>query len=78
VKFSRAHYHQLQDRTTAERLAYLEGMKGAQLSALMHYAKGCEPGQLRDEVRGLVMVVAADRYLAKQAAKAAKRVKRVL
>jgi hypothetical protein len=78
VKFSRAHYHQLLDRTAAERLAYLEDMKGVRLSALMHYAKGCEESTTRDEIMGLVLVVAAERYLAKQAAKAAKRVKRIL
>ena len=78
MKFARTHYHQLLARTDAERLAYLEGMKGVQLSALMHYAEGLAESTMRDQVMGLLLVVAAERYLAKQKAKVNKRVKRIL
>jgi hypothetical protein len=61
-----------------ERLERLEGMKGVELTALMHYAEGREESPTRDQVIGLVLVVAGERYLAKQAAKAAKRTKRIL
>ena len=64
--------------TDAERLARLEGMKGVELTALMHYAEGREESPTRDQVIGLVLVVAGERYLAKQAEKAAKKAKRIL
>ena len=78
MKSSRKHYEEFHVLTDAERLARLEGMKGVELTALMHYAEGREEGPTRDQVIGLVLVVAGERYLAKQSAKSAKRTKRIL
>lgn len=72
------HYEEWPLMSYAERLARLEGMTGAELCGLMHYAEGREESKTRDQVIGLVLVVAGERYLAKQAAKAAKKAKRIL
>ena len=78
MKNSRKHYEEFPVMTAAERLARLEGMKGRELAALLHYTEGRKESLVRDQVMGLVLVVAGERYLAKKAAKAAKKVKRIL
>jgi hypothetical protein len=77
VKAARNHYERWHVMTDAERLALLEGMKGRDLAALLHYAEGREACATREELMGLVLVVAAERYLARQAMKAAKKAKRI-
>ncbi len=64
--------------TPAEQVKLLEGMKGGELAALLHYAEGREPTPTRDSVMGLVLVVAGERYLSKAEAKAEKKAKRIL
>ncbi len=78
MKAARKHYEEFPVMTGAERLQRLEGMKGTELAGLMHYAEGRDDSLTRDEVIGLVLVVAGERYLAKQASKAAKKAKRIL
>jgi hypothetical protein len=78
VKCARIHFENFPVLSEAERLARLEGMRGVELCGLMHYAEGREPSPTRDQVIGLVLVVAGERYLAKQTAKARKKVKRIL
>lgn len=78
MKSARKYYEEFPALTDAERLALLEGMKGAELCGLMHYAEGREQSPTRDQVIGLVLVVAGERYLAKVTAKARKKVKRIL
>ncbi len=78
MRAASVHYKEMADDTATERLARLERMKGIELDALMHYAEGREASPLRDEVIGLVLVVAGERYLAKKAAKAARKAKQIL
>jgi hypothetical protein len=78
VKASRKHYDELLGMSDGEQLARVKSLKGAELAALMHYALGREAGERRDAVLSLVLAVAGQRYLTKQAAKARKTAKRIL
>lgn len=78
MKSARKNYEELQGLSAAERLVRMEEMKGLELCSLKHYTEGREEGLERDQILGLILVVSAERYLAKQAVKAAKRVKRIL
>lgn len=66
----------------AMRLRMLHGWKGRDLVALDHYAAGLGMDDTeRDEITGLMLVVAAERYLRraeKKAEKKARRAKRIL
>lgn len=77
MKAARQYFEKFPAMPPAKRLSILEGAKGEELCVLMHYAEGREPSETRDQVMGLVLVVAGERYLAKQALKAAKKAKRI-
>jgi hypothetical protein len=55
----------------------VSALSGREIHALHLYALGREHGETRDRVMVCCYMEAGDRYLAKQAAKAAKRVKRI-
>jgi hypothetical protein len=59
-----------------ERLSALEASRGRELAALLHYLEGCERVTAVEQLMGMVLMIAGERYLAKQAAKAAKRMKK--
>lgn len=52
------------------------GFKGRELGELIRYAEGLERSDGRDEVIGTALIVAAERYLTKARAKAAKKARR--
>jgi hypothetical protein len=54
----------------------LAKLKGQELDALIHYAEGLEASDGRDEMIGTALLVAAQRYLDKVRAKAAKKARR--
>lgn len=78
MKSARKNYEELVAMSDVAMLARLEEMKGLELCALKHYTEGREERTEHDQIIGLILVVSAERYLAKHAAKAAKRVKRFL
>lgn len=78
MKACRKHYDELRVISDGEQIARVKSLKGGELAALMHYALEREAGERRDGVLSLVLAVAGQRYLTKQAAKARKKVKRIL
>jgi hypothetical protein len=52
-------------------------LKGRELEALIHYVEGLTPDDdARDEILGVALIVAAERYLERVRAKAAKKARR--
>lgn len=78
MKASRNHYEAIACRSDSERTAFMQGLSGPELVALLHYVDGREPSELRDEVAVRVIGIAGSRYLTKQAAKQAKKLRHIL
>ena len=77
MKVARKHFEALALKDDSQRRAYIEAMNGIELLELLHYADAREESDLRNEVIMRVLGVSGRRYLAKQAAKAAKKAKRI-
>jgi hypothetical protein len=78
MKLARNHYEAIACKSDSERTTFIQGLSGPELVGLLHYVDGREPSELRDEVAVRVMMIAGSRYLAKQAAKQAKKLKNIL
>lgn len=78
MKAARAHYEELAKMSEDVQRGCIRALKGRELAALLHYAEGREECETRDRVMVLCLMTAGQRYLAKQAAKARRKTKRIL